>query len=390
MKNLSKKLVLSCMTIITLFISSCSNDNNDDQLITVDVSVKLISNATHGDILTDRDGNALYFFSKDTKDTSQCADTCLDSWPVFYNENITVGKGLDVDDFSSITRTDGSPQATYKGWPLYYFSNDNTAGDTKGDGVGNVWFVAKPDYSLMYGNAQLVGSDSNNYLEDYAVGDGTTSYIVNINGRTMYIFINDDLNSNNFTASDFSNNSVWPIVELTLNKIPSILNSLDFGTIDVFGRTQLTYKGWPLYYFGQDTERGDNKGVSVPTPGVWPIVNVNTETALPDNSLTNYEVTNSGATAYVFNDSGFTNESNPNLTLTRGETYTFTVNSPGHPFIIKSIQGTGTNNDYNNGVTNNGIASGTVTFTVPSNAPDTLYYNCEFHSSMTGIITISN
>ena len=51
------------------------------------------------------------------------------------------------------------------------------------------------------------------------------------------------------------------------------MNKDDFGMINVHGQDQLTYKGWPLYYFGQDSERGDNKGVSVPSPGVWPIIN---------------------------------------------------------------------------------------------------------------------
>ena len=42
------------------------------------------------------------------------------------------------------------------------------------------------------------------------------------------------------------------------------------------------------------------------------------------------------------------------------------------------------------GVTNNGAVSGTITFTVPTDAPNTLYYNCEFHGSMTGMITITD
>ncbi len=103
---------------------------------------------------------------------------------------------------------------------------------------------------------------------------------------------------------------------------------------------------------------------------------------------TNYNVTNSGSTAYIFNDSGFNNASNPALTLERGKTYTFTVNATGHPFYIKSVQGTGTANAYNTGVTNNGTDSGTITFTVPAGAPATLYYNCEFHTPQTGVITI--
>lgn len=103
-----------------------------------------------------------------------------------------------------------------------------------------------------------------------------------------------------------------------------------------------------------------------------------------------YNVTNSGATAYVFNGEGLSNANNPDLTFKRGGTYTFNVNTPGHPFLINSVQGTGTANTYSSGVTNNGAVSGSITFVVPADAPDTLYYNCEFHGSMTGTITITN
>lgn len=39
----------------------------------------------------------------------------------------------------------------------------------------------------------------------------------------------------------------------------------------MFGKKQITYKGRPLYYFGRDANRSDNQGVSVPSPGVWPV-----------------------------------------------------------------------------------------------------------------------
>lgn len=101
-----------------------------------------------------------------------------------------------------------------------------------------------------------------------------------------------------------------------------------------------------------------------------------------------YTVTNSGASAYVFNGEGLSNSSNPNFTFKRGSTYTFNVNTPGHPFLLNSVEGTGTGNRYDSGVSNNGAVSGTIIFTVPSDAPDTLFYNCQFHASMTGTITI--
>ncbi len=118
--------------------------------------------------------------------------------------------------------------------------------------------------------------------------------------------------------------------------------------------------------------------------------NIGANEGIPTSNAINYDVTNSGASAYVFNDGGFSDDQNPNLTLQRGETYTFTINTPGHPFYIKSVQGTSSSNAFNDGVTNNGAVDGVITFTVPTDAPDTLFYNCEFHGSMTGTITITD
>lgn len=101
-----------------------------------------------------------------------------------------------------------------------------------------------------------------------------------------------------------------------------------------------------------------------------------------------YSVGNSGSTAYLFTGEGLENESNPDLSLKRGNTYEFDMNTPGHPFLIKTVQTVGTGDPYNEGVTNNGGVEGKVTFTVPMDAPDTLFYNCEFHAGMTGTLTI--
>jgi Cu/Zn superoxide dismutase len=101
-----------------------------------------------------------------------------------------------------------------------------------------------------------------------------------------------------------------------------------------------------------------------------------------------YDVTNSGSSAYIFNGEGLTDASNPDFTFKRGSTYTFNLSVSGHPFLIKSVEGTSTTNQYDSGVTNNGAVTGSIIFTVPSDAPNTLYYNCEFHGSMTGTLTI--
>jgi hypothetical protein len=100
---------------------------------------------------------------------------------------------------------------------------------------------------------------------------------------------------------------------------------------------------------------------------------------------TTFTVTNNGLTAYTINGTD-----NPNLKLIRGQTYTFQVTASGHPFWIKTTRSTGTGNAFNSGVTNNGTESGSLTFVVPAGAPSTLFYDCQFHSAMTGQIDISD
>jgi hypothetical protein len=95
-----------------------------------------------------------------------------------------------------------------------------------------------------------------------------------------------------------------------------------------------------------------------------------------------FAVVNNGLSSYTING-----QSNPGLTLHRGKTYTFAVNASGHPFWIKTVQGIGTGNGYS-GAANNGATVGTVTLILPTNAPGTLFYNCQFHASMTGTITV--
>jgi len=101
-----------------------------------------------------------------------------------------------------------------------------------------------------------------------------------------------------------------------------------------------------------------------------------------------FDVANNGAGAYAFSGSGLSSVDNATLFLYRGFTYEFHLNATGHPFYIKTVASTGTGNQYTSGVTGQGTETGIVTFTVPQDAPDTLYYACEFHSSMQGMLKI--
>jgi len=244
-------------------------------------NVLLASNASLGNVITDIVGNSLYFFVNDAFEAAVCNDQCEENWPIFYTESISAASGLDQSDFATITRNDGSKQTTYKGWPLYYFINDNAAGDVNGENINGVWYVAKPDYSIMLVNNQLTGHDGVSYNGNYEPGEEVVKYFTDDYGRTLYTFINDEFEKNNFTNEDFSNDPVWPIYENTIvNKVPSGIDASLFNIIDVFGKSQLTYNGWPLYYFGQDSmKRGNNKGISFPVPGVWPVAKADIDIA---------------------------------------------------------------------------------------------------------------
>jgi predicted lipoprotein with Yx(FWY)xxD motif len=275
-------LLMICLLISTGFVLTRCDKNEE----TVDMHVvKLANSATLGSYLTDKDGNALYFFSSDANGANNCTGGCITSWPVFNVTDLTVdqlGEGLDLGDFNSVSTPNGN-QLTYKGWPLYYYAPGGVRelpGKTTGEGVGGVWFVAKPDYTIMLAKAQLVGNDGKNYVVSaanvYSEGVGATTYFTDLTGRTLYAFAKDSLNKNKYTNTDAVHNAVWPIYETDLIVVPSILDKTLFGSITVLGKKQLTYKGWPMYYFGPDVDdtgkyRGYNKGVSVPKPGVWPI-----------------------------------------------------------------------------------------------------------------------
>ena len=159
------------------------------------------------------------------------------------------------------------------------------------------------------------------------------------------------------------------------------------------------------------------------------------------NITSTYRVGLGVGSVYIFTPDGLSN--NPTLTLYRGQTYKFQINAPGNPFLIKTSIDTGTllynpdfqysigqlvvfnsklwkakNNiypgdgstidensndwefvdysnqssalDYTKGLTNAGTEKGTITFTIPLDAPDVLYYQSFTDPNRFGRFIIAN
>jgi predicted lipoprotein with Yx(FWY)xxD motif len=121
------------------------------------------SNGNLGKILVDSKGDTVYLFQKDTGTKSTCTGSCASQWPpVRATGKPTVGSGLSASKIGTTPRSDGQPQVTYNGHPLYLYAGDSSAGDANGQGInayGALWYVV----STSGGAVTTGGSSSNGY-----------------------------------------------------------------------------------------------------------------------------------------------------------------------------------------------------------------------------------
>jgi len=85
-------------------------------------------------------GMTLYTFDRDAGGKSMCNGPCATNWPPLMAPAGASATG----DWSIVTRDDGSRQWAHKGKPVYYWIKDSKPGDRTGDGVNNVWRLARP------------------------------------------------------------------------------------------------------------------------------------------------------------------------------------------------------------------------------------------------------
>ena len=120
-------------------------------------------------------------------------------------------------------------------------------------------------------------------------------------------------------------------------------------------------------------------------------VSTATQTALDlklnsNSPSVDYYIANSGTGSYTVNG-----VANGLITFERGKKYRIHMNATGHPFWIQTVSGAySSGNVYSTGITNGGEDAGYILVELPQNAPDNLYYACEYHSSMSGSISVQS
>ena len=228
-------------------------------------TLMVATDARLGDHLVDGNGRSLYYFAKDFPAdgshaaVSNCNAGCLPIWPIFNPGDVVV-QGVNAADVGRITRSDGSMQATYKGFPLYYYAGDTAAGQTNGEGVGGIWYVVHdPNYSITL----------------LSKANEAATYLTDALGRALYFFDQDTVGTSTTVAVSACTSAEcianWPVFSTAPVTVPSALAEADFT---VFTRTdgtrQMAYKGHPLYYYAGDSAPGDTNGRAVPD---WQTVN---------------------------------------------------------------------------------------------------------------------
>lgn len=110
-----------------------------------DVTIQAVQHPTYGRVLADQTGRLLYLFTDDSGNESTCYDECLQAWlPLRVSGQVKAGQGVARTLLGTLERRDGSLQATYNGWPLYYYAADRAPGEAGGQGAGGKWFLVSP------------------------------------------------------------------------------------------------------------------------------------------------------------------------------------------------------------------------------------------------------
>jgi predicted lipoprotein with Yx(FWY)xxD motif len=107
-----------------------------------------IANEGLGKILVNSQARTLYLFQKDSGTMSECTGACAVNWPPLRASSAPlVGSGANASMVGTTQRSDGKPQITYNGHPLYLFVKDRKPGDTNGEALtafGGSWFAVSP------------------------------------------------------------------------------------------------------------------------------------------------------------------------------------------------------------------------------------------------------
>jgi predicted lipoprotein with Yx(FWY)xxD motif len=227
-----------------------------------DATLRIVQAAQHGAYLATRTGQPLYVYVGDVAgaETTACLGDCARDWPPFDVAVPSVGSGIEPREAARFHRQDGLWQTTYKGFPLYLRASEAGRSGVTGDGFAGRWFLAK-DYLTFL--AMPV-----NFEPAGGAPATSTQFLTDGFGRTLYVCLEDvPARDDAPPRTSCTGECVAgrpPLSTGATQRTTALPSSIDARDLRAFtrpdGATQLTYRGWPLYYFAGDTHTGDTHG----------------------------------------------------------------------------------------------------------------------------------
>lgn len=295
--------------------------------------------------------------------------------------------GNEAHKIDATTGTDYNNYFTSSVDGTHYYHRGSTPGATAGViSVGAVK-AADPEGKAFFSNTGAridIFAPGENIQSSIASG----SVIANANSIVNYP-LNSSYSSVKISGTSMASPQVAGVIATMLESRPTWNQSKTMTWIKNTASTGRLSDTGGTYTDVQSLQGATNRYLKQPfnRSNVYSVVTDTTFTGAA--SQVNYIVENTGGAAglYAFTLNSTSLGNNPTITLQRGRRYSFFINAPNHPFWIKTTQTTGIADAYY-GVTNNGTNNGTITFLVPKDAPNTLYYNCQYHTVDRGIINI--
>jgi predicted lipoprotein with Yx(FWY)xxD motif len=114
-------------------------------------------------VLSNAQGMTLYYRTSDAPPATVCSAGCASAWPPFIVSGPAAPTSVTTLPGTLTTMTDANgKQVAYNGHPLYTFSGDKGPGQTTGNGIAGVWFVATPALKVQ-GTQQATPTSSSGY-----------------------------------------------------------------------------------------------------------------------------------------------------------------------------------------------------------------------------------
>ena len=109
-------------------------------------------------VLTDTQGLTLYYYTVDSATRPTCSSSCAQMWhPLLFAGSSIPSSSTPLAGKLSIQMDANGSQVEYNGHPLYTFSGDTAPGQTNGEGLFGMWFVATPNLSVQGGGSTSGG-----------------------------------------------------------------------------------------------------------------------------------------------------------------------------------------------------------------------------------------